>query len=70
MEKFKMWLNADERKDQVPSKDVALLLNRLDTVDVSIKAFNAIPVTHSAIFHVMFTSRFIKQKPLCNPHII
>lgn len=52
MDKLKLWLNCAERKQQVPVRDLVLLINRLETSEVSIKAFNAISINYSSLLHV------------------
>lgn len=52
MEKLKIWLNTDEGTNQVPDKKLTLMINRLDTSEVSIKAFNLVPITYTAVLHV------------------
>lgn len=59
MDKLKIWLNTEEGKNQVPVKDLTLIINRLDTCEISVKAFNAVPITYSTIFHVII--KFILQ---------
>lgn len=59
MGKLKMWLYSAEGQKQVPANELAPIVNRLDTLEVSIKAFNTFPITFSTLVHVRRVLSFL-----------